>query len=461
MRNDRSKWFLAVAILPTLCMAAQDASPKPDPFETARATAKAEGRYLLVAVYEHDCPDCNEFDSTTLKDSRVTGWVGDRAVLLKLSTDDATGANFARAHKVETFPTLLIMTSDARELGRQVGVPGAARLMLRINAVTKSDKIRGKPGLHSWAGEDVVLAAVDKAIKLTGQKEYQGALDQFVWAIEHRASRSPVFLVQHLPKLLEAWSTLAKQFPPAKEDLLRRVVAAERATVKTKRVDTYSLYLIKYGYGSLGQEEALIRHYDRLKRLQPRGVNVTAFARLIYEPLLNARRYKDIAFSVETPEDVTVYLDESRRVQRPLAEVRHRLAARYEVLLGLGEFKEAESVADQLLSYDATPDAYVALAESAFRSKHSTYRDVDRTRKAFAVTGGKNADVVIALAKLLAKQFDDSTEAVMMLEQGIKDIKSPKAVAKLRACLNDVRSGVIKPKKREPLAASPKKSSSK
>lgn len=427
-----------------------DPSPAPaktapdNPFDQALSRAKTERKYLVVVVLDKDCPDCDRLAAETLKDADVAKWLEQRAVVLQLSRAESVGENFATSHAVNDFPAVLVFAGDGLELGRQAGYFTPSRFLIKMNAVIESDAIRGEGGLRNWAGEDVVLGAIDRAASLTAEGKHEEALKEYVWCFEHRAAHSPLFVAMNLHRLVAGLADLAQKHGPAKQELLDRLAAAEQETLTKERADTFGLYLIKHGYLALGDEAKIVSHYDRMKARFPKGAGAPAFARLIFEPLLHARRYEDLRPAVDAPEHVDVYLDESRKLRRPPEEVRRLLGTRYEVLLGLGDHEEAETVASKLMGYDQnSPKSLTALAAAAMRSGRAGDPHVAMARKAYLATDGKDLLTVQTLAMLLGQRNPRDDEAQNLLVNAIKAATNEPERKVLGDCLRDIQAGRI------------------
>lgn len=415
-----------------------------NPYDDALARAKQEGKYFVVVVYDGDCPDCTRFDET-LRNAEVQDWLSRRGVLLRLSGAESTGKNFIEARNISRFPTVVVMTSEPRELGRHRGYMEPERFVEALDSVSQSTQVRGGRGLQPWGGHDVVMSTIERANELTERGEFDKSLEELIWCFEHRASRSPVFAAQGLPKLLGALATLGKSHPPAQRALQSRVAAAKQETARTPHPSTYALYTVKYGQLALNDEEGLVAHYDRMKRAQPKGTGASDFAKLIYGPLLNARRYEDLRYSVSNPNETTLFFKQARRSGMDKNEIRSLMASRYEVLLGLEMKSEAALLAEKLLRVDRSRKSHAALAEAALRSGNPTDADITNARKVYMASDGRNARDVIVLAKLLAIKTPKSSEAIQVVRTGLNVVKSAEDRKALSACLREINSGKVEP----------------
>ncbi len=433
-------WLPLVSTGATISQETAGSPPQtPDPFSDALARAKAERKYLFVAVYADGNPDCAKFDQTVLGNDRVQRWMEHRAVLLKIDLNHPSAERFAAEHRIEKTPTLLILASDGRELGRQIGLTPPGRFLIKVNGSIQSKAIHGEPGIRSWAGQDVVLNIMQRAATLTAQQQYQQALREYVWCLNRRATHSPIFPVVHLNDLVTGVVELAKVYEPAKTELDLRIGEAEVGSLRARRPDVYAFYFIKYYYLAMNDEDRLVQHYDRLRRRWPDSSNPDMFARLIYGPLLHGRRYEDLQVTVDEPADVDLFLDESASLRRDRGEVRSLLAGRYEILLGLDRTAEAKEVARKLLAFDDSAQTYLELAEAALRSGRASDEHLMQAQRAHHLTHGRNARAVMVLARILAQRTPGDSQAVALLQAAMKDLTAKPDQQALAECLREIQ----------------------
>ena len=103
--------------------------------DEALAKAKNLRKYLIIAVYDDDCEECDQYEATTFVDPEVTEWLERHAELLRLRISEPVGRNFAEAHAIGEVPTVLFMSDDGRELGRRFGYLNDMRFLAKANRV--------------------------------------------------------------------------------------------------------------------------------------------------------------------------------------------------------------------------------------------------------------------------------------------------------------------------------------
>ncbi len=94
-----------------------------DDLDTARIEAKA-GQVVFVDVYTDWCSWCKHMDKKVFTDPSVRALASNH-VFVKLNAEDGgKGEAFAKKNGISGFPTLLIYSSDGKQLANQ---PGAFR----------------------------------------------------------------------------------------------------------------------------------------------------------------------------------------------------------------------------------------------------------------------------------------------------------------------------------------------
>jgi len=97
----------------------------------AEAQAKAENKIILLDFTGSDwCGWCIKFKKETLDTTTFQEYAAKNVVLVELDyprkkklSDDLTKANAALKdqYKIEGYPTLVVLSKDGKEIGRQVG----------------------------------------------------------------------------------------------------------------------------------------------------------------------------------------------------------------------------------------------------------------------------------------------------------------------------------------------------
>lgn len=89
-------------------------------YEGALQQAKAGGKLVLVDIYADWCAQCKELDENTWPDAGVKAWITKNAVALRLDTD-AKRKDLAGTLQIRSYPTVLLLDGDGKEVGRILG----------------------------------------------------------------------------------------------------------------------------------------------------------------------------------------------------------------------------------------------------------------------------------------------------------------------------------------------------
>jgi thiol:disulfide interchange protein DsbD len=88
--------------------------------EGALARAKAEHKLVLVDIYADWCAQCKELDEKTWPDPGVKQWIAQNAVPIRIDTD-ARRKDLATKLQIRSYPTVLLLDIEGRELRRILG----------------------------------------------------------------------------------------------------------------------------------------------------------------------------------------------------------------------------------------------------------------------------------------------------------------------------------------------------
>jgi len=88
--------------------------------EGALAKAKAEHKFVVVDIYADWCAQCKELDEKTWPDPAVKAWLTANAVAIRIDTD-AKRKDLATSLQIRSYPTVLLLDGEGRELRRILG----------------------------------------------------------------------------------------------------------------------------------------------------------------------------------------------------------------------------------------------------------------------------------------------------------------------------------------------------
>ena len=88
--------------------------------DSALEQARSEGKPVLVNFYADWCVWCKRLEATTLRDAQVADMLSDKVVPVSLNVD-GNGKELSDQYRVDGLPTILVLDTDGREIGR---IPG-------------------------------------------------------------------------------------------------------------------------------------------------------------------------------------------------------------------------------------------------------------------------------------------------------------------------------------------------
>ena len=96
--------------------------------EAALARARAERKPVLVDTYADWCAQCKELDERTWPDPQVAAWIAANAVAVRIDTDRVR-QDLAPKLGVLSYPTVILLDGDGRELRRLLGFQGPEAML--------------------------------------------------------------------------------------------------------------------------------------------------------------------------------------------------------------------------------------------------------------------------------------------------------------------------------------------
>jgi len=97
-------------------------------YEKAVARAKAERKLVLLDTYAVWCAQCKELDEKTWPDPQITAWIKDHAVPVKIDADKDR-PDLARTLQIRSFPTVVLLNAEGREVRRILGYQKPAEML--------------------------------------------------------------------------------------------------------------------------------------------------------------------------------------------------------------------------------------------------------------------------------------------------------------------------------------------
>ena len=104
---------------------AQDVKWRHD-YSAARKEATASGKPMLLDFGTEACTWCKKLDATTFRNPAIVAALNDHFIPVKI--DAEREAKLTEAVKVDSFPTLLLVSADGKIVGRHVGYADVAQM---------------------------------------------------------------------------------------------------------------------------------------------------------------------------------------------------------------------------------------------------------------------------------------------------------------------------------------------
>jgi thiol-disulfide isomerase/thioredoxin len=377
MNRTNRNWALGLIILCGTTAMADEGLFRDLSLDQAREAATKEGkRLILIDFYTTWCEPCKRLDETTWKDEGVRDWLIREAVCLKV--DAEKNEALAEKFRVNAYPTLMLLRPDGSEIDHMVGFRDAktfladAREALAGNdTLSRARKKLDGPERHN----PMVRMSYGDALAQNGR--FEDALSEYLWCFDHGLEHDRAFTGVRVSFLLSKINQLARNHPPARDELRKRRDKAREA-LEGGRGDFNAAMDFTSLNKNLGEPEQTLALYDRIKKdeIQPARIRNYLMDQSL-DPLLMARRYQEVvAFGPHAK--VTAILDryEQTKARLPKDERLHEYMKRqvsvdgakyYEALLGAGDRPGASQLASMLTDFDPT-NAYPALIAAARRA---------------------------------------------------------------------------------------------
>jgi len=369
----------------------------------ALARGRGAGRSVMVVVAGSPCADCDRLDAETLAEESVKAWVNAHCVAVRVETATDVGRSFLQQWDVDTVPTVLFLNPHgAAELRRMHGFVGVSDFLEGATEAFDafaSDFAAAEPSPPKSPPQDMIERG--KQLAAAGQRAE--ALDEYVACLDAYL-RNVDFRSKYMTPLIETIVRLGEEYPPAAQTLLARRAEAEGKLRGSRQVDVGALYVFVRVNEALDETDLSIALYDELKEQAPDGRTTTALARLIYRPLFDAGRFRDVSYAAEHATQVGARLKMGKDNPAERENSIRLVAEIYRLLLGLGRPAEAEQVAGQLLTFEESALTYSALAENAVLSGQPPAAALDFAQRAVDITDGLDAKLVCLYARVAAAQ---------------------------------------------------------
>lgn len=381
-------------------------------YDDALRLAEKEKKIVVIDFYTTWCGPCKMLDRSTWKDEDVLDWFKNKAVGLKIDAEKEKA--LAKKFKVSAYPTIILIKADGAEIDRLTGYRNAEDFPAAVEASLngKGSLARAKDAADEEPKDPSVQ--MDYAQELARRGKHEEALKIYLWCFDEGEKHSRSFSGVRISFLLSAIVRLGDQYPPALDALRERrdrneetiLSGFERKHGNNERTSSRSretsgrharcasvpekkreaacdaVYISK----NLEEVERALAFYDKLRALGDRTQPIRACMMMIlFDPLADAGRYKDIIADGGDPleeidQQLSMWSMEKRMYKKDkdrgkeMLEMRmeyliKRVARNYEVLVGAGEFDDAETAAKKILEFEKSARSYNALINGALRAR--------------------------------------------------------------------------------------------
>jgi thioredoxin-related protein len=386
-------------------------------FDAALTAAKRDNKVVMIDFFTTWCVPCKKLDKTTWKDSDVQKWIGEKTVALKMDAEKEV--DLAKRYSVGSYPTILFLKSDGKEMGRieEYKNPADFLAIAKSTVPGKDNVAAAKASLVGHENDPAERHDYAKALAQAGRSEE--ALAEYLWCFDH-GNDDPTngYATVRSGLLLGDITRLGRTYPPAIQALETRRDTAEAALLsgKGKGRDAQDLAALNR---ELHVQEKSLALYDKLKKESRLGDDLkAALIPEIAELLVDAKRYAELvesAGNVEKRVNWELELYQTRPKSPPNGDEQmlkmmqeteatfremtvRKLSLWYEALLGAGEREPAAGVAEKLIAFAPAGSTYANLIERALRADavDAARGLVDRGRAALT---GKEKSALEAAAK--------------------------------------------------------------
>ncbi len=425
----------------------------PGSFNEAIVKAQSDKKLLFIDFYTTWCGPCKVLEQTTFKDGKVIAWLKQHTVAIRIDAEKE--ADLSNRYRVEGYPTLLFLRADGTEMGRAVGALNTDEFLEEAAAILsgKDPLTRAKEKLAA-GGENDPMARQTYAGKLAEMGKDEEALKEYLWCFDEGLKHSPPYAGVRVSFLLGEISDLGRRYPKALDELRKRRDAARDRLAKP---GSSGGLMDVMDFASINREleegARTLELYDRLRKEQPGSPSLDMLKRYVFDELLDARRYAEIARDfpiLESVEDEISqhrmslsFMREERRkeMESVLREMVARQVARYyEVLIGTSNEAGAAKVAARLIELEPGAISYHALAEAALRTGTPGDVNLVQARKAVELSQGENAEMADTLAQILSVK-GRKDEACSVLDEALKKAQEEHDKAQLMMRRNQIGCG--------------------
>lgn len=353
----------------------------------ALAKAGETKKVVMVDVFTTWCGPCKKLDAETWPDARVSAWLGEHAVAIKLDADREKET--AKQHRIGAYPTLLFLKPDGTEIGRLVGFRPPETFLKEAGDLlagkTPLDALREKV---AQGGENDPMLRQDLGEALADAGRHEEALAQYLWCWDRGLEHSQSYVGVRGSFLLSRIRALAQDHPPALAAMRQRRDACEAALMGGKVTMDLARDLPELNKlcdnraGTLRVYDA-VRSRESLDQWERVAIRTWLF-RAVIDDLLEAERYQDVLdgggdYDAAVSQQIALHGfsqavgkddPELQGMQEMLkSRVVDDCARYYQALLGTAQTEAARALGQRLIDFDPRASTYAILARCADSAK--------------------------------------------------------------------------------------------
>lgn len=359
----------------------------------ALTQAAAQHRLVLIDFSTTACEPCRRLAETTWRDAGVLEWLGAHTIAIRV--DPEQEHDLAKAHRIDAYPTIVVLGEDEKEQGRILGYLDATAMRQRLDEVLEGRSTDWKT--RERLGD-----------RLSAQGDKEGALRHYLWCWDHGLEHNPAMAGVRGSFFVAKLTEFAGSFAPARAALEARRDAAEAKVGQGHTGFAIVSDVVQLNEG-LGTRSRLL---DLLvKTPQARWRRNEVARRVLFEAVLDdlteARRYADI---LQFGGDLTRAFERDvgfLKMGMMPADVRshnvHKIVTQYaqivEAYFGKREDEAALALVDKLLELDGSAATWVLLMDAAKRAGNPVASQDLATRALQELPPNEQATIRLALQK--------------------------------------------------------------
>ncbi|MFY9223537.1 MAG: thioredoxin domain-containing protein [Blastocatellia bacterium] len=355
-------------------------------FDKACLKAKEEKKVVLIDFFTTWCGPCKKLDAVTWKDKDVINWLEQNTIALKIDAEKEE--SLANRYKVSAYPTIAIISPEGKVIDSIVGYrePAAFLSNAKDALAGKTALIRAKEKFTQNVNDPDTRSNYARELFRVGS--YEEALTHYLWCFDEALNYVPNYAGVRTSFLLSDIARLGQKYPPALEALIERRSKAEKQLADVQNIESNeTLFFLAHDFiainRSLGKEGNIsnLEFYAKVKQNNQKRLEASLLDEVL-DSLLEAKRYNDI---VESAANILDRIEEKIVSYQRFVEINKKLSREnientnliikrntinesvkyFTALLGVKDLKQAQTVAEKIISFDSSKETLSLLAKQA------------------------------------------------------------------------------------------------